>query len=100
MKHEEEGDDVMARLFNEELGFTVTIITAPEHVLKEQGPVVNQISDDEIIIIYSEEFVDEKITSAYDNNYEDFGDLAKGIGFAYLMSEAMKVANKSFNTSN
>jgi hypothetical protein len=99
MNHEEE-DDVMARLFNEELGYTVTIITAPEHVLKEDGPVVNQISNDEIIIIYSDEFVDKKITSAYDNNHEEFGDMAKGIGFAYLMSEAMKAANKKFEASN
>ena len=97
---QEDGDDVLARLYNEEQGFTVTIITAPEDVLQEEGPVVNQISNDEVIIIYADEFIQRKMESAYEKNKEEFGEMARGIGFAYIMGEAMKAAAKSFNSSN
>lgn len=97
---EDDGDDVMARFYNEERGLTVTVITAPEDVLKEEGPVVNQISNDEVIVIYSDEFVEKKLVSGYEKNKEEFGEMAIGIGFAYLMSEAMRVANERFDASN
>jgi hypothetical protein len=97
---QEDGDDVLARLYNEEQGFTVTIITAPEDVLQEEGPVVNQISSDEVIIIYADEFIERKMDAAYEKNKDEFGEMARGIGFAYIMGEAMKAAAKSFDASN
>lgn len=97
---QEDGDDVLARLYNEEQGFSVTIITAPEEVLKEEGPVVNQISNDEVIIVYADEFIQRKMDAAYEKNKDEFGEMARGIGFAYIMGEAMKAATKSFNASN
>jgi len=97
---EEDGSDVLARLYNEEQGFTVTIITAPEDVLQEEGPVVNQISNDEVIIIYADEFIQRKMDAAYEKNKDEFGEMARGIGFAYIMGEAMKAAARSFDSSN
>ncbi len=97
---EEDGNDVLARLYNEEQGFTVTIITAPEEVLQEEGPVVNQISNDEVIIVYADEFIQRKMDAAYEKNKDEFGEMARGIGFAYIMGEAMKAAAKSFDASN
>ena len=97
---QEDGDDVLARLYNEEQGFSVTIITAPEEVLQEEGPVVNQISNDEVIIVYADEFIQRKMDAAYEKNKDEFGEMARGIGFAYIMGEAMKAATKSFDASN
>ena len=97
---QEDGDDVLARLYNEEQGFAVTIVTAPEEVLQEEGPVVNQISNDEVIIVYADEFIQRKMDAAYENNKDEFGEMARGIGFAYIIGQAMKAATESFNASN
>lgn len=97
---QEDGDDVLARLYNEEQGFAVTIVTAPEEVLQEEVPVVNQISNDEVIIVYADEFIQRKMDAAYENNKDEFGEMARGIGFAYIIGQAMKAATESFNASN
>ncbi len=91
---DEDSDDVMCRLHNESSGYTLTIITAAQDVLQEDGPVVNQISNDEVIVIYSLEYVMQKMSAAYEKNHEEFGEMAHGIGFSYLVNEAMRVDNE------
>lgn len=93
---EEDGDDIMCRLTNQSDGYTLTIITAPHDVLKEDGPVVNQISNDEVIVIYALEYVMHKMEAAYEKNHEEFGDMAHGIGFSFLINEAVRVASERF----
>lgn len=92
----EDSDDVMARLVSEKDGYTLTIITAPRDVLQEDGPVVNQIAEDQVIVIYALEYVMEKMDAAYEKNHEEFGEMAHGIGFSYLLTQAMKVAADKF----
>lgn len=96
---DEGGDDVMARLVSETDGFTLTVITAPRDVLQEDGPVVNQISPEDVIVVYALEYVMEKMEAAYQNNHEEFGDMAHGIGFAYLINQAMRAANERFSSN-
>lgn len=92
------GDDVLARFVNERDGYEVTIITAPEEVLKEDGPVVNQISDDRITIIFADEYIERRLEIAHEKNHEEFGNAAFGIGLAFIVSQALEAAENAFNS--
>lgn len=95
----EEGDDVMARIKDEETGNTVTILTAPRAALGEDGPVVTQISSDQVLVVYADEYVRYKMETALENNGDEFGEgLAASMAFAFIINGAMKVAVERFLT--
>lgn len=96
--NEEFDEDVLARFVNEKDGYEVTIITAPEEVLKEDGPVVNQISEDRITIIFAYEYLEKKLEAAHEKNHEEFGNAAFGIGLAFIISQALEAAENAFNS--
>jgi len=97
--YDTEGDDVMARVFNPELGLNVVIVTAPYATLQEDGPTVTQISDSDIVVMYSDEFVENKLLSAA-RNADEFGEaMAFSLGVSYLISTAIIEAEKRFHES-
>lgn len=99
--NETESEDVMARIFNPELGLHVTIITAPESTLKEDGPVVTQITDSDIYVLYSDEFVERKIETAFEKNREDLGEMmAFSVGVSFLISQAILAAETKFQENS
>ena len=91
-----EDEDVMARISNE-YGEQVTILSAPRDTLGEDGPVVTQVSNDQVIVIFSDEFIQEKLKAAITNNEEDFGDASFAIGFTYLLTLALKTAKEKLH---
>lgn len=96
--NEEESDEIMARMFNPEIGLNVTILTAPEDTLQEDGPVVTQITDSDVYVIYSDEYVERKLAAAFDKNREEFGEaMAFTIGLSFLISTAINAATEKFN---
>lgn len=92
----EDSDDVMCRIFHEETEKMVTIITAKRETLGEDGPVVTHIADDRVIVLFSLEFVADKIEAAVKNNAEDFGEMAFTIGFSYIVATAMQAVSERF----
>ena len=96
----EESDDVMLRIFQKETGQMVTIVTAERDTLGEDGPVVTQIADDQVIVMFSLEYVTHKMDEAIARNRDEFGDMAFGIGFSYLVNQAMRAAMEKFNTND
>jgi hypothetical protein len=94
---EDMGDDVLCRFFNEQRGLEITVITAPVETLGEDGPVVSRISDDQICVIFANEFVERKMEKSYENNVEELGEMARGIGMAYIMQQAVFAAEKLFS---
>lgn len=80
-------------------GRQVTIITAGYDTIGEDGPVVTQMSESDIIVVYSDEYVERKLSSAQEKNREDFGDTAWTIGLSFLVQQALKVAEEKFADS-
>ena len=92
----EDSGDVMCRFIDEKRGYEITVITAPEESLGEDGPVVTQISNDSVIVVFSDEFVERKIDSIFQRNVEEMGEQAMGVGIAYIMNTAVRAAEKKF----
>jgi len=95
---DDEGDDVMMRIIEKNSGKMVTIMTADQDTLGEDGPVLTQIADDQVIVIYSLEYVMEKMNAAVEKNREDFGDMAFSIGFTFLINQALAAVRENFFT--
>lgn len=90
--------DVMVRIVEEKSGKMVTIMTTERDTLGEDGPVLTQIADDQVIVIYSNEYVMRKMNAAIENNRDEFGDMAFTIGFSYLLNQAMEAVREKFFT--
>ena len=93
---EGDGEDVMLRVVEQETGKMVTVITAEQETLGSEGPLVTQIADDQVIVLFSNEYVKAKIDSAIEKNQEEFGDMAFTIGFSYIINQAMKAVKETF----
>jgi hypothetical protein len=91
-----DGEDVMLRVIEKETGKMVTIITAEQETLGGEGPLVTQISDDQVIVMFSNEYVKAKLDAAIEKNQEEFGDMAFTIGFSYILNQAMKAVQETF----
>lgn len=95
----EDESDVMLRIKHQESGKMVTVITAERETLGEDGPVVTQISDDQVIVVFAMEYVKHKMDEAISRNADEFGDMAPNIGLSYLLNQAMTAATEKFHTN-
>lgn len=95
----EEDDDVLCRFIDKENNRRITVITAPRESLKEDGPVVTQFSNEDVIVMFSDEFITSKVESAIEKNSEEFGEMAVGIGLAFVMRSALEAAMRKFDES-
>ncbi len=95
----EEESDVMLRIKHEESGKMITVVTAERATLGEDGPVVTQISDDQVVVIFAMEYVKHKMDQAIERNADEFGDMALTIGLSYLLNQAMTAATEKFLTN-
>lgn len=93
---DEESDDVMVRIVEKESGKMVTIMTADRETLGEDGPVLTQIADDQVVVVYALEYVMNKMDAAVEKNREEFGDMAFAIGFSFLVNQAMDAVREKF----
>ena len=93
---DEESDDVMMRIVEKNSGKMVTIVTAERTTLGEDGPVLTQIADDQVIVMYALEYVMEKMNAAVEKNQEEFGDMAFTIGFTFLVNQALTAVREKF----
>lgn len=96
----EESEDVLVRIFHEESEKMVTIITADYSTIGEDGPVVTQIAEDRVVVIFSNEYVEKKINAAIERNAEEFGEMAFTIGFSFIVNSAMKAVGEKFLTED
>jgi hypothetical protein len=97
VSYEENDPDILARFINEHDGYEVTILTTPEDVLQEDGPVVNQISEDRITVIFSNEYVERKLIESHEKNKDEFGEKAFAVGFAVIVSKALAAAEEKLH---
>jgi len=97
----EESEDVVAIFTDDNKNQRITVLTAPEETLGEEGPVVVQTSEDSISVIYSYEYFTSKLDKALQENGEDYGvQAAFGMGLALLLSKAVAAAEKKFKESS
>lgn len=99
IRFSEDESDVMLRVMHEESGKMITVVTAERATIGEDGPVVTQISDDQVVIIFAMEYVQHKMEQAIERNSEEFGDMAFTIGLSYLLNQAMTAATEKFGST-
>lgn len=89
--------EVMFRFENPETGQHVAVIAAPPESMDEDGPVVIQLTEDNIVVLYNERFVEEKFARAIERNAEEFGEAtAAAMAMSNLMQMALLAASKKF----
>lgn len=89
--------DVMFRFENPETGQQVAVIAAPADSMDEDGPVVIQLTDDNIVVLYNERFVEEKFNRALEVAADEFGEgTAAAMAMTSLMQQALLAASKKF----
>ena len=92
-----EDPEVMFRFENPETGQRVAVITAPPETIDGDGPVVIQLAEDNIVVLFNERFVEEKFLRAIELNSEEFGEgEAAAMAMSHLMQVALLAASKKF----
>lgn len=94
-----DGEDVMARVISS-AGLQVTILGAPFSVIEEDGPVVIQISTDEMIVVFSYEFIHRQMMSAINVSPSEIVEKGFAAGLSYFISLAMEAALEKFSQQN
>ena len=92
--------EVMFRFENPETGQQVAVIAAPPETMDEDGPVVIQLTEDNVVVLFNECFVEEKLERAIERNAEEFGEsMAMEMAMASLLEMALLAASRKFEES-
>ena len=90
--------EVMFRFENPETGQQVAVIAAPPETMDEDGPVVIQLTEDNVVVLFNECFVEEKLERAIERNAEEFGEsMAMAMVMSNLVQMALRAASKKFD---
>ena len=65
---ESNDESVLTRIQDDDGSQIITIFHAPHDVLGEDGPIITQIADDSVFVIFSDEYIQEKIGNAIELN--------------------------------
>lgn len=90
---DENDEDILCR-FNDGNGRTITIVTADS--LSEDGPVVVQTTEDDVVVVFSGDFVQHKVETMYERNKDELGESAGMIGLSYILKLAIEAASEKF----
>ena len=89
--------EVMFRFENPETGQQIAVIAAPPETMDEDGPVVIQLTEDNIVVLFNECFVEEKFERSIERNAEECGEaMAMGMAMASLLEMALLAASRKF----
>ncbi len=92
--------EVMFRFENPETGQQVAVIAAPPETMDEDGPVVIQLTEDNIVVLFNECFVEEKFERSIERNAEECGEaMAMAMAMASLLEMALLAASRKFEES-
>ena len=95
-----EDPEIMFRFENPETGQQVAVIAAPPETMDEDGPVVIQLTEDNIVVLFNECFVEEKFERSIERNAEECGEaMAMAMAMASLLEMALLVASRKFEES-
>ena len=93
-----EDPEIMFRFENPETGQQVAVIAAPPETMDEDGPVVIQLTEDNIVVLFNERFVLDKFERAIEVNGEEFGEgTAAAMAMSNLMQMALRAAAEKFD---
>ena len=89
--------EVMFRFENPETGQQVAVIAAPPETMDEDGPVVIQLTEDNIVVLFNECFVEDKFERSIERNAEECGEaMAMAMAMASLLEMALLAASRKF----
>ena len=92
--------EVMFRFENPETGQQIAVIAAPPETMDEDGPVVIQLTEDNIVVLFNECFVEEKFERSIERNAEECGEaMAMAMAMASLLEMALLAASRKFEES-
>ena len=95
-----EDPEIMFRFENPETGQQVAVIAAPPETMDEDGPVVIQLTEDNIVVLFNECFVEEKFERSIERNAEECGEaMAMAMAMASLLEMALLAASRKFEES-
>ena len=85
-KLEDDGEDIIAKFTTEPEGAEITIISAKEPALQEEGPVCFSVDGKSVIVMFNEEGILSKIR-AIKSSDQDFSDQE---ATAFIMATVLK----------
>ena len=92
--------EVMFRFENPETGQQIAVIAAPPETMDEDGPVVIQLTEDNIVVLFNECFVEDKFERSIERNAEECGEaMAMAMAMASLLEMALLAASRKFEES-
>lgn len=89
----DDDQDILCR-FSDEKGRTITVLTA--ETLTEDGPVVIQTTEEDVVVVFSDSFVRNKVETMYERNKDELGESAGMIGLSYIIRLAVEAAVDKF----
>ena len=94
-----EDPGVMFRFENPETGQRVVVMAEPEATMdNEDGPVLIQLAEDNMVVLFSERFVSEKFECAIERNQDEFDEAtAVAMAMTNLIQTALLAASKKFD---
>ena len=93
-----EDPGVMFRFENPETGQRVVVMAAPEAAMdNDDGPVLIQLAEDNMVVLFNERFVSEKFERAIERNRDEFDEATVvAMAMTNLIQTALLAASKKF----
>jgi hypothetical protein len=97
---ESNDESVLTRIQDDDGSQIITIFHAPHDVLSEDGPIITQIADDSVFVIFSDEYIQEKIGNAIELNPDQSLEESVLSGIAVVIGVAVREVERHVNTPN
>ena len=97
---ESNDESVLTRIQDDDGSQIITIFHAPHDVLGEDGPIITQIADDSVFVIFSDEYIQEKIGNAIELNPDQSLEESVLSGIAVVIGVAVREVERHVNTPN
>ena len=97
---ESNDESVLTRIQDDDGSQIITIFHAPHDVVGEDGPIITQIADDSVFVIFSDEYIQEKIGNAIELNPDQSLEESVLSGIAVVIGVAVREVERRVNTPN
>jgi len=93
-------ETVLTRICDDEGSRIITIFRAPYDVLGEDGPIITQIADDTVFVIFSDEYIQEAIGNMIEINPDQTFEENVFSGIGIVLSVAVREIDRHVTTPN
>jgi hypothetical protein len=97
---ESNDESVLTRIQDDDGSQIITIFHAPHDVLGEDGPIITQIADDTVFVIFSDEYIQEAIGNMIEINPDQTFEENVFSGIGIVLSVAVREIDRHVTTPN